>query len=465
MLLPEIILAVSGLFFFSNSIFELKLNHRGVAIAFAALAVVGAIVTLDTTGLFFHGVYQADRFSRFFALLITVAYLLACIVADRMSGTDSKKINEFFFFLSICTLGLIMVVSSMELITMFIALEIASFPLYITASYRRNLGFQFEAVAKYMIFGAISTGIMLYGISYIFGAFGTTHLNRIFIELPSHLHDPMAVLGVVLFMAGLAYKLSAFPFHFWAPDVYSGAAAEVVAFIASLPKLAAVALFVRVIAGFLDFEALTIVIAVMAVLSMTVGNLMALNQVELKRLIAYSAVSHAGYVLLGLLAPDHGGLSAAIFYGAVYMMMTLAAFLLAVQVAGEDHDISIDRLSGLWQRSPILAVMLAVVFISMAGLPPTAGFTGKLLLITSAWKAGHFWPVLAAVLNTLIGFYYYLKIIKISLVDEQQGGVTLKPSLLITTTAVVLGLVLILLGILPGSLLEMADSAVQSVFT
>lgn len=464
MLLPEIIMAASGVFFFTASIFDMKFNQRIMAIVFALTAVVAAGATLDTTGVFFYGTYQADRFSRFFTLLICVAYLLACIIADRMKDTDADKINEFFFFLSISTLGLIMVVSAMELVTMFIALEISSFPLYVTASYRRGLGFQFEAVAKYMIFGAISTGIMLYGISYIFGAFGTTYLGQIFTQLGDHLRDPMAVLGVVLFTAGLAYKLSAFPFHFWAPDVYSGAAAEVVAFIASLPKLAAVALFIRVLSGFLDYTVLNVVIGFMAVLSMTIGNLMALNQVELKRLIAYSAVSHGGYVLLGLLAPDHGGLSAALFYGAVYMVMTLAAFIIAVQVAGEEHDIAIDRLSGLWLKSPLLTVMLVIVFVSMAGLPPTAGFTGKFMLITSVWKAGHFWPVVAAVINTLIGFYYYLKIIKISLVNEQQGEAVVRPSMLIKSTAVALGLALLLIGILPGTLWKMADMAVQSVF-
>lgn len=465
MLLPELILAASSLFFFIASIFNLKFNQRGAAIAFAALAVAGAVFTLDSCGLFFHGIYTADRFSRFFVLFIAIAYLLACIGADKMAETDSEKVNEFFFFLSISTLGLTMVVSSMELITMFIALEISSFPLYVIASYRRGLGFQFEAVAKYLIFGAISTGIMLYGISYLYGAFGTTYLTDIFAALPSQMNDPMAMLGVIMFMAGLAYKLSAFPFHFWAPDVYSGAAVEAVAFIAALPKLAAVALLVRVISVFMSFEGLTIIISLIAVLSMTIGNLMALNQVELKRLLAYSAVSHAGYIFLGLLAPDQGGLSAALFYGVIYMLMTLAAFLLAVQVAGKDHDIPINRLGGLWRKSPILSVMLVVVFISLAGLPPTAGFTGKFLLITSAWEAGHFWLVVAAVLNTLIGFYYYLKIIKISLIDEEQDGFVLKPSFLITTTAVTLGLVLILLGILPTGLLDMADSAVQIVFT
>lgn len=465
MLIPEITLSASSIFFFLSCIIDKKYNQRAFAIGFAAIAVIGAILTLNSTASYFHGIYQVDKFSRFFVLFITIAYLLACIVSDRLASTDDKKVNEFFFFLSLSSLGLIMVVSSMELITLFIALEISSFPLYIISSYRRELGFQFEAVAKYMVFGAISTGIMLYGISYLYGSFGTTHLADIFAALVDHKHDTMAILGIIFFMAGLAYKLSAFPFHFWAPDVYSGAAAEAVTFIAALPKLASVALLTRVVSVFLGYESLTIIIAIIAILSMTVGNLMALNQTELKRLIAYSAVSHAGYIFLGLLAPDNGGLSAALFYGVIYTLMTLAAFLIAVQVAGEEHDISIDRLGGLWKKSPVLAVMLAVVFISLAGLPPTAGFTGKFMLITSAWQAGYFWPVVAAVLNTLLGFYYYLKIIKISLINDEAGDVAIQPSLLITATGMSLGLVLLFFGILPGGLLELANSAIQAIGT
>ena len=237
-------------------------------------------------------------------------------------------------------------------------------------------------------------------------------------------------------------------------------------FVASLPKIAAVALLVRMVTIFADIDSLSPILAILAVLSMTIGNLMALNQTELKRLLAYSAVSHAGYILLGLIAPGNDGLTAVLFYTVAYSVMTLAAFLVAVQLAGEDHDIPLERLSGLWQRSPLLAVMLAICCVSLAGLPPTAGFTGKLMLITGAWEAGYFWPVLFAVVNTLVGMFYYLMIIKISLVgkkDEEQ--VAIAPSFLIRTVAVVLGFALLFLGMLPQGLLGLVDVALKNLST
>ncbi len=464
-MLPEIGLGIGGLFFFCGSLFQLRKHQRLWAIGFSAFAAVAAVSTMNADALFFHGAYRVDGFGRFFVLLITTGFLVACIITDRLPQTDVSKINELFFFLFTGALGLTIVVGAAELITLFIALEISSFPLYITSSYRTGLGFQFEATAKYMVFGAVSTAIMLYGISYLYGAFGTTHLQIIITDISAHLQDPLAILGIVMFMAGLSYKLSAFPFHFWAPDVYSGAAAEVTAFIASLPKLAAVALFVRVVAGFMDARALQIIIAVLAVLSMTFGNLMALNQTELKRLLAYSAVSHAGYILLGLLAPHNGGLDAALFYGAVYVVMTLGGFLIAIQVAGNENDIPLKALAGLWKKSPLLSILLALTFVSLAGLPPTAGFTGKLLLLTAVWKAGWFWPVLAALLNTLIAIYFYLRVIKISLVSDQgqKAENSLQPPLLISSAAAALGVALLLLGIFPGGLLDMAGVAVRAL--
>ncbi|BCO10737.1 NADH-quinone oxidoreductase subunit N [Desulfolithobacter dissulfuricans] len=460
-ILPEIVISTAAIFFFISSLLDRK-NLQRWAMGFGGVAVLASLIGLKHKYIFFHGAFTVDGFSRFFSLLICVAYLLACVIGGRLRQTDDQKTGEFYFFISISTLGLLLVTGATELLTLFIGLEISSYPLFIVASYRKGLGYQFESVAKYMIFGAVSTAFMLYGITYLYGAFGSTFLADIIPAIPTHLHDPMAVLGVILFMAGLLYKLSAFPFHFWAPDVYAGSAAEVVAYIAALPKLAAVALLVRVVSLFMDMEGLTPVLTILAILSMTMGNLMALTQTELKRLLAYSAVSHAGYILLGLLAPADGGLTASLFYGTVYTFMTLAAFLVAIQVAGDEHDIPLDNLAGLWHRSPVLAIMLVITFISLAGLPPTAGFTGKLLLLTAVWKAGYFWPVFAAVINTLIGMFYYLKVIKISLVSSTDP-VPLAPPSHIRSLALALALLLLFLGLLPGGVLELAEAAIGSL--
>ncbi len=460
-ILPEIIISCAALFFFVCALFDYKKIFPW-AVGFGAAATLSNLISLHVEQSMFHGAFMVDGFSRFFSFLICASYLLACVIAGRLKQTDQEKIGEFFFFVSVGTLGLLIVTGATELLTLFIGLEISSYPLFIVASYRKGLGFQFESVAKYMIFGAVSMAFMLYGITYLYGAFGSTFFADIIPAIPQHLDDPMAILGVILFMAGLLYKLAAFPFHFWAPDVYAGAAVEVVAFIAALPKLAAVALLVRVSSMFIGMDGLVPVLTILSILSMTLGNLMALAQKELKRLLAYSAVSHAGYIMLGLLAPDNGGLSAALFYGAVYAFMTLAAFLIAIEVAGDEHDIPLENLRGLWKRSPVLAIMLAITFVSLAGLPPTAGFTGKLFLLMSVWKAGYFWPVMAAVLNTLLGIFFYLRVIKISLVGDAEGEtqpLAMPPH--VRPLAIALGALLLYLGLLPGSLLELAGRAVQ----
>lgn len=463
-ILPELVLGCAAAFFFGCSLFNVEKNMHRYAVAWAAAAFLAAVISMSGQAEFFHGAYRVDRFSRFFSLFITGGFLVAIIITRQMKDIDRTCRADVYFFLTVSTSGLILVSGATELLTLFIALEISSYPLYITTSYRKGLGFQFEAAAKYLVFGVVSTALMIYGISYLYGALGSTFLNDIVLALPSHLYDPLTLVGVILFMAGLLYKLAAFPFHFWAPDVYSGAAVEVVAFAAALPKLAAVALFARVGGVFMDFDVLAPALAILAVLSMTVGNILALAQTELKRLLAYSAVSHAGYILLGVLAASQGGLNSAMFYGAVYAVMSLAAFLVAVQVAEEGkNDIPLDDLRGLWHRAPLLAIVFTIALVSLAGLPPTAGFTGKLLLLTAAWKAGWFWTVVIGVLNSLLGLFVYLNIIRISLVDDRAVGQPLLTPPLLGTTATALGLGLLVLGVFPGVLLTMARKALAAL--
>jgi NADH-quinone oxidoreductase subunit N len=463
-ILPELILGCAATFFFGCSLFNVTRNLNRFAVGWSLAAFLGAILAMNGNAEFFHSAYRVDGFSRFFALFITGGFFVTMIITRRMEDIDRQSLSDLYFFLTISTLGLVMVTGATELLTLFIALEISSYPLYITTSYRKGLGYQFEATAKYLVFGVVSTALMVYGISYLYGGLGSTFLKDIVIALPSHLHDPLTLVGVILFMAGILYKLAAFPFHFWAPDVYSGAAAEMVAFAASLPKLAAVALLARVGAVFIDFEVLGPALALLAVLSMTVGNLMALAQQELKRLLAYSAVSHAGYILLGILAASHGGLKPALFYTAVYGVMSLAAFLVAIQMAEEGkHDIPLTDLKGLWKRTPLLAVVFTIALISLAGLPPTAGFTGKLMLLTAAWKAGWFWTVAFGVLNSLLGLFVYLNIIRLSLVGDGNSTEVATTGPLLQTTATALGVCLLVLGMYPSGLLGMARKALEAL--
>ena len=463
-LLPEITLAAAALYFFFKNLGLPKLSTSKAALFFGLAAALASIIGLFFHNEFFSGAYKVDGFSRFFTLLICFAYFIASIIFTRLKECDQTRIDEFFFFTSMAALGLVMAVGSMELMSIFIAIEISSYPMYIITTFRKGLGRQFEASVKYIIFGAVSTALMLYGISYIYGLCGSTFLADIATTLPSHIHNPLAALGVLLFMAGLGYKLAAFPFHFWAPDVYAGAASEVATFIAALPKIAATALLIRITHLFTGIEIIPLTISVLAVLSMTAGNLMALNQTHIKRLLAYSAVSHAGFILVGLISLEQGGAQAAMFYASIYALMSLAAFMVVVEISGHDLiDIPIERLKGLWQKSPILAIMLTIALASLAGLPPTAGFIGKLFILISAWKAGFEWVVIAGVINTLIGIYYYLKVIKVSLVAENNENPQPSLPLYLKLTSCALAIALLLLGIFPKSLLNLASSAFKAL--
>ncbi len=463
-LLPETTLAAAALFFFFKNLGLFKLESKKAVLLFGLAAASASVIGLFFHGEFFNGAYRVDNFSRFFTLLISFAYMIACIIFTRLKECDQSRVDEFFFFTSMAALGLVMAVGSVELMSMFIALEVSSYPMYIITTFRKGLGRQFEASVKYIIFGAVSTALMLYGISYIYGLNGSTFLADIASTLPTKLGNPMAALGVLLFMGGLGYKLAAFPFHFWAPDVYSGAASEVTTFIAALPKITATALLIRIAHLFTGIEILPLTISVLAVLSMTAGNLMALGQTGLKRLLAYSAVSHAGFILVGLIALENGGAQAAMFYASVYALMSLSAFMVAVEASGRDAvDIPIERLKGLWRKSPVMAVMLTIALASLAGLPPTAGFAGKLFLLISAWKAGFEWVVIAGVINTFIGIYYYLKVIKTCLVsDGRENGFTPAPFYL-KAASVAMAAAMILLGIFPNTLLDMAGSAFRAL--
>jgi len=462
--LPEIVIGCAAAFFFCCSLFGVEKNMPRFAVGWAALGLIAALISLNGNAELFHGAYKIDRFSRFFALCISAAFLVFMIITVKLEEIERSLKTDFYFFITISTLGIMMVTAATELLTLFIALEISSYPLYVITSYRKGLGFQFEASAKYLVFGVVSTGLMVYGISYLYGALGSTFISDMIVALPSHLYDPLTLVGVILFMAGIFYKIAAFPFHFWAPDVYSGAPVEVVAFIASMPKLAAVALLARVGGTFMDFEVLAPALAILAVLSMTAGNLLALAQNELKRLLAYSAVSHAGYILLGVLAASQGGLNAAMFYGAVYALMSLTASLVAIQIVSKGkNDIPLTDLRGLWRRAPFLAVVFTIALVSLAGLPPTAGFTGKLLLITAAWKAGWLWTAVFAVLNSLLGMFVYLNIIRMSLVDDQEGDASIVTGPLLQTTATVMGFGILFFGMLPNGLLAMARQALAAL--
>jgi NADH-quinone oxidoreductase subunit N len=350
---------------------------------------------------------------------------------------------------------------------LFVALELSSFALYLLVPMRdesSGVRTQMESAAKYVIFGVMATGIMLFGMSYLFGLTGTTYLAELMPRLHNIGAQPAAVVGITMVMAGFFFKLGLFPFHFWLPDVYQGASNETTAFIAAVPKLAAVALLIRAAALILpESHAVTGLIGGLAVVSMFYGNLLALVQKDLKRMLGFSGIAHAGYVMLGILLFKEAGYASSVFYIIGYLVMNLAAFLVVCNVAREGENLLIEDLAGLYQKAPLMALVLAVSMFALAGIPPFVGFIGKFMLLAGALKEGYLALVIMAAINTAISIYYYLSVVRVAYCSSPDGEETIAVSGLVKVAGGLLVAVIVGMGIAPTTILEFAAAAVRTI--
>jgi NADH-quinone oxidoreductase subunit N len=365
------------------------------------------------------------------------------------------------------SLGLMMMVSSVELMSLVISLEIASCALYLLVPLRRErpgLRLQMESAAKYVMFGLIATGILLFGMSYLFGMTGSTYFNEIAPALAARWSDPVAVAAIVLTLLGLFFKLAAFPMHVWAPDVYQGAANETTAYITAVPKVAAVAVLVRFVLLADPFgRVLVLFLTIVSIASMSFGNLVAIVQRDIKRMFGYSAIAHAGYVIVGLVTLRETGYAASIFYIFAFLVMSLPVFLVICQVSRDGENLLIDDLSGLHSRAPLAALIMAVSLFALAGIPPFVGFIGKFQLMAAALDRGMVTLVVLVAVNTAIGVYYYLNVVRVMYL-ESAGD---RPAVSFDSISVVLGVILLMvvvvLGVVPASLMNAAVSAMRGL--
>ena len=378
-----------------------------VVVVLAGLGFVVALLSLGQKGDLFFKAYRVDLFSQIFKVALSLGLFLVLMISRNLAHIEERFHAEFYLFLTTCTLGMMMLVSSVELLTIYVSLELSSYSLYILVPLRRGDGIDVEAGIKYLFIGAVSSGFMLFGLSYIFGATHSTYLVDIIHKMPQLLHSPIGIVGLILAMAGFFFKLSVFPFHFWAPDVYQGGANQVVAFIATASKAAAVALLLRLAALGEGFGySFVQVLVVLSIISMTLGNLVAIVQRDFKRMLAYSSIAHAGYVLIGVISLQEAGFTSAIYYALAYLVMNFTVFMVLSEVASDGRDLKIAELAGLWRRSPLLSLSLILGIFALAGVPPSIGFTGKLLLFTSAMNQGYFWLVLIGAVNGTVSLYY-----------------------------------------------------------
>jgi NADH-quinone oxidoreductase subunit N len=427
----------------------------------ASLGVVIAGLSLGVRGEILFGVYRLDGLSQFFKLAIALGFAIVTgIAAEKRDSEDFSP--DYFMQLGLSAWGLMLLASSVELITLYLALELSSYSLYALIPIRGKDRRAAEAGIKYILFGAAVTAVALFGLSYIMAAKHTTYLAVMATSSWSFADAPLAVIGMTLFLAGFFYKLALFPFHFWCPDVYQGAKNETAAYAATIPKLGAVVVLVRLAAMFTPGMEVTNLFAILGAVSMTGGNLAALMQRDLKRLLGYSSVAHAGYVMLGLAAGSAAGLAAATFYVLVYILMNLACFYVVCAISRDGENPTLEDLDGLYHRGPALALILAVAAFALVGLPPTAGFTGKLFLLSAAWDQGYHWLVIVAVLNTAISIYYYLGMVRHAYTGESEA-----PAVTVSWGHIVFGgalaVIVLLVGMLPATLYGLAARAAAAL--
>ena len=376
-------------------------------------------------GEFFFGMYVLDEFALFFKYFFVISGMLAVIItmADEQFETEVKSIGEYYALIVSMVIGMIMMASSADLLMIFLSMELVSFTAYILTGYFKRNARSSEAALKYLVYGAVSSGLMVYGFSLIYGLTAQTNLLKISTELATHGYDPLVMIfSTLLILAGFGYKIGAVPFHFWSPDVYEGAPTPITAYLSVASKAAGVALLMRFFyiavphgghsyEDIMGIDWLSLLILV-SVASMIYGNVVALWQKNVKRLLAYSSIAHAGYLLLGIIVMDKLGTQATLFYLLSYFLMNFGAFYVVILIANKTGSENLDDYRGLGRKMPLAGAALTVFLISLVGLPPTLGFIGKLLIFSALLAKGsiYIWLALVGIMTSVISLYYYMLI-------------------------------------------------------
>ena len=466
--LPELTLLAAGLIIFIVSIVQADNNTvKTIAITLGAAIFGATLLALGQKGELFFEAYRVDLFSQSFKVLIGGSLFAVILFGTKLESLREEIRPEYYLFLFMSVLGLMMLVSSVELLAIFISLELSSFAVYIMVPMRDDSGkffFQMEAGAKYLLFGVMATGFMLFGMSYFYGLTGSTRLDVLIAELPGMFDQPIAIVAMVLVLCGFFYKLALFPFHFWVPDVYEGSANETTSFIATVPKLAAVALLLRLITMVdSNGEVIVKLLMICSILSMFYGNLSALVQKDIKRMLGFSGIAHAGFVLLGLLVFHVTGYAHALYYIAGYVVMNLACFLVICSVAHQGENVSIDDLTGLYKRSPLLALTLLIGLFALAGIPPFVGFFGKFFLLVDALRKDYILLVTLAAINTAIAIYYYLSVVRVAFCTAEEEKAPITTPTHLKFLSIFLMAVIIIMGVFPTQFISYAQDTIQAI--
>lgn len=463
---PELTTFLGGMVCLGMALFP-KQNARDrwhIAWLLSLICLVVTAGSVAQQGVLFHDVYSVDLFSQIFKVALSLGLFLVLCLCTELKSIQNDQHAETYALLFFCTLAMMLLVSSTHLLTLYLSLELSSYSLYILVALRRRPS-GLEAGLKYFLIGVFSSAVMLFGMALLYGLTKATFLSEMAQILPDMVDEPLVILALGLTLCGFLFKLGVFPFHFWAPDAYQGAANQVTAYIAAVSKIAAIAVIARVIAAMGPANAALVpVLIVISIISTTLGNLAAIAQQDLKRLLAYSTIAQGGYVMIGLLSMTPDGYASASFYALAWVIMKFTVFLVIVKVAHDGSNLTIPQLAGLHRRAPILALALMVAVFSLAGIPPTIGFTGKFLLFIAAVGKGYLFLVLIAMINVVISLYYYLLILKAAyLTQPEDDPGPLNVAFPIKAIAIVLILIMVVAGFYPAPLIELTSAAVASL--
>jgi NADH-quinone oxidoreductase subunit N len=461
---PEIFMTALALILLITDLFAKK---KGLLAALSIIGVTGvALSMIGSSGTTFGGMFISDGYSSFFKLIFLITVVLAVLISVKYISIERVNFGEYYSLILLSTLGMMIMASAADLIVLYLGLELMALSTYILAGFIRHDIKSNEAALKYFLLGAFSSAFLLFGISLIYGLTGTTDIYAI----ASHISEkglsgnPALSLSMTFFAVAFGFKIAAAPFHMWAPDTYEGAPTSITAFMSVGPKAAGFAVLGRVF--MIAFASIKIewamVLIPLSILSMGIGNIVALAQTNIKRMLAYSSIAHAGYALLGVIVANNEGLASMMTYLMIYAFMNMGAFAVVIMLRTEGFKgDNITDYEGLSKTHPFLAALMLIFMFSLTGIPPTAGFIGKLYVFMSAINAGYTWLVLVAVVFSVISAYFYLRIImymymkepKIEVATSQSG--TLVAALGVTTVAV------LVIGVFPSFLVKLAKAALS----
>jgi NADH-quinone oxidoreductase subunit N len=430
-----------------------------------AILIFSFIYNYEGSVYFFKELYINDTMGIYFKQLFIISAALVSLMSVSYVKKLSDSRSEYFSITIFATLGMMVMASANDLITLYIGLELMSISFIILTAYDKKNIKSTEAGTKYVLINAMSTAALLYGMSLLYGVSGSVAFAEIVNYLKGGDNQAIVVLGCILLVSGFGFKISAAPFHMWSPDIYEGAPAPVTAFLGGGSKIAAFAVIIKLVVGVMNpvYGTISALVITLSVLSMIIGNIIAIPQTNIKRMLAYSGVSHAGYMLTGIVAYTKNGVSAMLYYLLLYMFANIGAFASITAFSNQTGKEDIEDFGGMWKRSPFLAATLMISLLSMAGIPPAAGFIGKFYLFSEAVKQGYLWLALLAMAMSVVSIYYYIVVIRVMLMNDAAEPTPIEIPAALKAVMIISIVMILVMGLYPGPITEWT-TAVANTF-